>query len=73
VVKFLEVGKITGIHGLQGAMKVSPLTDNPARFKELEFVFIEKNGVMEKHYTEEVKFSGKNAVIRFQDIVACTQ
>lgn len=37
---FLKVGKIVNTHGLKGEMKVIPLTDNPRRFDDLEYVLI---------------------------------
>ncbi|MGL5379815.1 ribosome maturation factor RimM [Clostridium sp.] len=41
MVDVLKVGKIVNTHGLKGEMKVIPLTDDPKRYKELEFVLID--------------------------------
>ncbi|MCF0149566.1 MAG: 16S rRNA processing protein RimM [Clostridium sp.] len=37
----LRVGKIVNTHGLKGEVKVIPLTDDPKRYNELEFVLID--------------------------------
>lgn len=37
----LRVGKIVNTHGLKGEVKVIPLTDDPKRYNELEFVIID--------------------------------
>ena len=37
----LRVGKIVNTHGLKGEVKVIALTDNPKRFKDLEYVIID--------------------------------
>lgn len=37
----LKVGKIVNTHGLKGEVKVMPLTDDPRRFDDLEFVLID--------------------------------
>lgn len=39
--KFLNVGQIVNTHGVMGDVKVIPLTDDPARFKDLKEVFID--------------------------------
>lgn len=39
--KLLKVGKIVNTHGVRGEMKVIPLTDDPYRFNDLDFVYIE--------------------------------
>lgn len=37
----LKIGLITKPHGIKGEMRVTPLTDNPARFKRLKNVIID--------------------------------
>ena len=39
--KNLKVGKIVNTHGLKGEVKVIPLTDDPRRFDDLEYVLID--------------------------------
>lgn len=65
---FLEVGKITGVHGLKGAFKVIPLTDDPARFKALKYVYVENNGAMERYNIEETRFARKHVIVKFRGI-----
>ena len=40
----LQVGIITGTHGLKGEVKVFPTTDDKERFLDLEDVLVEKMG-----------------------------
>jgi 16S rRNA processing protein RimM len=68
MVEFLEVGKITGTHGLKGALRVIPLTDDPARFKFLDYAYVERNGVFEKHIVEETRFSKKHVLVKLKDV-----
>ena len=35
------IGRVAGVHGIKGELTVHPLTDDPARFYELETVFID--------------------------------
>ena len=37
----LKIGLITKPHGIKGEMRITPLTDNPARFKRLKNVIID--------------------------------
>ena len=59
---YLQIGKIINTHGVTGEVKVIPLTDDPARFKKLKWVYIEKNNSLEKINIKGVKFF-KNTVI----------
>ena len=43
--KYLECGKITTTHGINGAVKVSSLCDSPYILAELKTVYIEQLGV----------------------------
>ena len=40
----INVGKIIGVHGIKGQVKVEVLTDNPARFEKGSKLFCEKKG-----------------------------
>ena len=37
---FIVIGKIVGVHGLKGTLKVFPLSDRPRRFETLRAVFV---------------------------------
>lgn len=54
--EFLQIGEIINTHGLKGELKVLPLTDDPLRYDDLEWVHIDKNGAMERYDIERVKY-----------------
>ena len=60
--EYLKVGVITAPHGVRGEVRVFPTTDDPARFRSLEEVILQKGGRRETHHIDSVKFS-KNMVI----------
>jgi len=66
--EFLEVGKIINTHGVAGEVKVMPLTDDPKRFLELEWVYIEKNGVQKRYNISRVKFFKEIVIVKFEEI-----
>lgn len=43
------VGEVIKPHGIQGELKVYPITDDPQRFKKLKTVILEQNGLT-RHY-----------------------
>ncbi len=43
----LRVGYILRAHGVRGALKVQPLTDDVSRFKRIKELYIEKGGLRE--------------------------
>lgn len=66
--EYLQIGKIVNTHGVRGEVKLIPLTDDPNRFDELDWVFIEKDGKMDKHTIQQVKYMKGSVMIKFSDI-----
>ncbi|MGG7057552.1 ribosome maturation factor RimM [Clostridium nigeriense] len=62
--EILRVGKIVNTHGLKGEVKVIPLTDDPKRYNELEFVLID--GV--KRNIENCKFQKDRVIVKVEGI-----
>lgn len=67
---YLQIGEIVNTHGVRGEVKLIPLTDDPRRFDELEWVYIEKDEVMEKHSIQSIKYSKNSLIIKFSDIAS---
>lgn len=60
----LRVGKIVNTHGLKGEVKVIPLTDDPKRYNDLEFVIID--GVERK--IQGVKYQKDRVIVKVEGI-----
>lgn len=54
--EYLQIGEIVNTHGIKGELKVVPLTDDPKRFEDLEWVYVDKISSMEKMHISEVKY-----------------
>lgn len=65
---YLQIGKIINIHGVMGEVKVIPLTDDPARFKKLKWVYIEINNSLEKFNITGVKFFKNTVIVKLDGI-----
>ena len=46
--EYLRIGMVLRPHGVKGAVKLLPLTDDVERFRKLSFVYIERNGIYTK-------------------------
>ncbi|WHH59424.1 ribosome maturation factor RimM [Petroclostridium sp. X23] len=64
----LEVGKIVNTHGVRGSVKVIPLTDDPTRYEQLDWVYIQQNGKLEKIYIDDVKYQKNNIILKFRHV-----
>ena len=64
--EYLQVGKISNVHGLNGEVKVIALTDDIKRFGELDGVYMG----MDKDYfeIEKVSYQKGQAIIKFKGI-----
>jgi 16S rRNA processing protein RimM len=64
--RFLEIGKITNVHGLHGEIKVYPWCDDAAFLCSFEELYLDKNG--EKSVQVQNARVQQNLVImKFQD------
>ena len=63
--EYLEIGKIVNTHGTRGEVKVIPLTDDPARYYELKWVYIGNHDFIEKYNIENVRISGNTVIMKF--------
>ena len=66
--EYLQVGKIVNTHGVKGEVKLLPLTDDPARFDDLEWVFVENEDVMNRYSIESVKYFKGMVIIKLSGI-----
>lgn len=65
--EYLQIGKIVNTHGIRGEMKLIPLTDDPGRFDELDWVYVEKDG-MHKYNIESVKYFKGMVIIKLEGV-----
>lgn len=62
---FTEIGKIVNTHGIKGALKVYPYTDDPNRFLDLDRVFLGKEKTI--LYLDTVAIRKNMVYITFKD------
>ncbi|HEY5586916.1 MAG TPA: ribosome maturation factor RimM [Ruminiclostridium sp.] len=68
MLEYLIIGQLTSPHGVKGELKVSALTDDPQRFLELKYVYIDKKGTLEKYNISNVKFLNHFVVLKFEGV-----
>lgn len=72
--EYLQIGKIVNTHGVRGEVRLIPLTDDPHRFDELEWVYVETDDtnsatLPNKKYTiENLKYAKGSVIIKFSGI-----
>lgn len=65
----IAIGRIARPHGLQGAVRVTPLTDVPDRFRSLSQVSVEKvDGTLVTLTVESVDSHASATLLKFQGI-----
>ncbi len=68
MLEYLIVGQLVNTHGVKGELKATAQTDDPQRFKKLKWVYIDKNGSLEKYNISDVKFFKQFVIIKFEGI-----
>lgn len=66
--QLLQVGVITQTHGVHGEVKVFPTTDDPERFLDLEYVFLDTGREKKKLTIQSVKFFKQFVILKFKGI-----
>ncbi|MBR5489626.1 MAG: 16S rRNA processing protein RimM, partial [Firmicutes bacterium] len=64
--QLLQVGVITQTHGVHGEVKVFPTTDDPERFLDLEYVFLDTGREKKKLTIQSVKFFKQFVILKFK-------
>ena len=64
----LQVGVITGTHGLKGEVKVFPTTDDKERFLDLEDVLLDTGKELLELKVEYCKFFKKFVFVKFEGL-----
>jgi len=70
----IAIGRITRPHGLKGAVRVTPLTDTPDRFRRLRQVVVERpDGTQVTLAVESVSGSADATLLKFRGIDSSEQ
>jgi len=68
---YIYIGKITRPHGVKGAVRVEPLTDDPQRFKLLNRVFINPGNDSRTEYTPtHVQIGNGYIILQFEEVTS---
>lgn len=68
MLEYLIIGQLVNTHGVKGELKTIVLTDDPQRFLDLEWVYLDKKGTLEKYFISSVKFFKHLVIIKFDGV-----
>lgn len=66
--EYLQIGKIVNTHGVRGEVRLVPLTDDPSRFEELDWVYVETGSKMTKHTIKNVKYVKGAVILKLSEV-----
>lgn len=64
--KYIQIGKISNVHGIKGELRVIPLTDDMRRYDDLNEVYIGIN--RELFEIERVNYSKNQVILKLKNI-----
>lgn len=68
MLQYLSIGQIVNLHGVQGEVKVYPLTDDMQRFKKLNEVYLEVDSELKVFAITQVKMLKNMVVLKLDGI-----
>lgn len=66
--EYIIIGKIVNTHGIKGEVKIIPLTDNPDRYNDLEYVLIDRENTTHKHFFKSIRFFKNFVIAKLSDV-----
>lgn len=66
--EYLQIGEIVNTHGIKGEVKIIPLTDSQERFDELDWIYIDRNGSLDKFEIESIKHIRNSVILKLKDV-----
>lgn len=68
MLEYFTIGKIVNTHGVRGALKVLPDTDDPSRFSRLKTVRVKRRDQVEEYPVEYGRGQGTTVVLKLKGI-----
>ncbi|MGB7604077.1 MAG: ribosome maturation factor RimM [Lutisporaceae bacterium] len=68
MLEYLSIGQIVNTHGIQGEIKVYPLTNDITRFEKLKEVYIEAKDEIKKYPVKSVKYLKNTVIMKLEGI-----
>lgn len=68
MVEYLKIGQIINTHGVQGEVKVFPLTDDIKRFGRLKHIYMKQAGKYKSYSIENVKYFKNLVILKLEGI-----
>lgn len=70
---YILIGKVVGVHGVKGKIKVFPYTESPDTFKALNAVWLrDRSGVYQKFGVESASVGKKLVLLGLSGVDSCT-
>lgn len=70
---YFTVGKLVNTQGIKGEVRVIPTTDDITRFEDLEYIYIDKKGTLEKYEIQAVRYHKSFVLLKFKGIDNMTE
>ncbi|MBO7364809.1 MAG: 16S rRNA processing protein RimM [Lachnospiraceae bacterium] len=71
--EYLRIGVVTSPHGIRGEVNVYPTTDDPARFTQVNPVYVETRGIRAEHTIDRVKYFKGMAILKLSGVDSRTE
>ncbi|WP_105615888.1 ribosome maturation factor RimM [Vallitalea okinawensis] len=66
--EYFEIGKIVNTHGIKGAVKVMPITDEPKRFELLKKVTVKTRKETREYTISKIQYQKDVLIITFEEV-----
>lgn len=67
--RLIIIGRILGVHGIKGELKILPLTDDPGRFYDLDSVTLIQGSIEKEYGIANCRLHKKNVLLFLEGII----
>ena len=67
--EFISVGRVVGSFGLNGEIKIKPITDHPEIYDDMEYLLLTQNNELKRSFNiENVKFQAGHFIFKVKSV-----
>lgn len=71
--EYMEIGRVVNTHGIHGAFKIVPSTDDPTRYELLDFIFLNQNKTRKKYEIERLHYHKQSVILQCKEVTTMNQ
>lgn len=71
--EYMEIGRVVNTHGIHGAFKIIPSTDDPTRYELLDFILLNQHQMRKKYEIVRLHYHKQSVILQCKEVTTMNQ